>query len=378
MSAAFLPRVFAGATEVFTLVRQADGATLALRPLSASGSNLGQLIRFCLAGLAFFVALWAIAVSGRHADHVRHGMIAATLLHIALSIVDLATPYLNASLLSPIRNAYVAVLDDQLLLGVRRLIAGFPEPSAFAIFTIALYGFWLRFWFTAPRPLLPGLLVLLLAALLIRSTSSAAYIGIALYTALFFLWQFRAVFWRRGAMLFYLAALFCLPALSGAVALIYAFVPSVSALFDVIILEKLSSASGTQRMSWNLQALQNFEDTFGFGAGIGSLRASGWPFAVLGSMGLFGLALYLWFCRDVLMRSPENLGIAQNTWETASALKSSCAALLLLSCTILPQPNLGLTFFLIAGSAVGLLTVVQRPKNRLSFSTTKRSMQMSL
>ena len=56
-------------------------------------------------------------------------------------------------------------------------------------------------------------------------------------------------------------------------------------LIDTMVLNKLSTASGIERSAWNEQALQNFFDTFGFGVGNGSVRASSFPIGVLASLG---------------------------------------------------------------------------------------------
>lgn len=363
IGAMFLPRVNAEMTEVYTLVRQADGATLALRPLQPSGSNIGQYFRFLLAGCACAVAV-STAMRFATAALVNQAVLTATIVHITLSLIDLMGPLVGINMLAPFRNAYVAILDEQVLLGVRRLIAGFPEPSAFGIYTIGLFGFWLRLWFSAPRSLLASVLVILLAALLVRSTSTAAYFGLLFYTVLFFLWQARAVAKDSNAVIVYAVLTFLMPLLTGALVVVYQLVPVLSDFANTVVFEKLGSTSGSQRMSWNLQALRNFSDTYGTGAGIGSLRASGWAFAVLGSIGIVGATFYVWFLATTLLARFIPSSKRRGTAEVAAALQSGCAAVLLLSLTILPQPNLGLAFFLMAGAVTGL-KLRQRHETRM-------------
>lgn len=349
VGALFLPRINAGLTEVYTLVRQADGATLALRPLWPTGTNIGQYFRFLLAGLAFGVMALTMMRFGA-GRRTWQAMLAASCVHILLSVLDLLAPVLGVNIVDIFRNAYVAILDDQVLLGVRRLIGGFPEPSAFGIYTIGLYGFWLRIWFGAPRSLLAFVMLVTLIALLIRSTSSAAYFGLVVFTLGFFTWQFRSVARSGHAVVLYALLTFLMPVVVGAAVLAYQFVPALSDFANTIVFEKMTSASGSERMAWNLQALQNFADTYGLGAGIGSVRASGWAFAVLGSLGVLGAIFYIWFLSAVLFARIKTTADS----EVMSALQSGCAAILLLSLTILPQPNLGLAFFLMAGMVTGL------------------------
>ncbi len=371
----FLPQFFAGQTEVFTLVRQSDGASLALRYLYPGGSNLGQLVRFGIAAGGFY-AVALVVMRFATARDVLLAFTGATAVHLALAFLDLMSAWAGVSLLEPLRNAYVEVLDDQVLLGVRRLIAGFPEPSAFAIFTIGLYGFWLHQWFVEPQSKVRFAIVLVLAALLIRSTSTAAYLGLTLFTALFFLWQLRSVFQQKAALVFYSIFICLLPVIAGTAILFFQKYPALYEFAQTIVFDKLSSRSGIERMAWNSQALRNFVDTYGMGVGIGSLRTSGWGFAVLGSFGVIGTLLYLWFLARVFRPIPLARRSSSSDWDLISGLTCACAAVFILSLTILPQPNLGLAFFLFAGTASGLVT--RQRLGSLQSGQTQRTIGHSL
>jgi hypothetical protein len=346
LGAVFLPRVNAGLTEVFMLIRQGEGATLAVRPLHATGSNIGQFLRFLLAAFGFLAAalvMMRFAAPGR----IMQAFVVASGVHIALALLDLTGPLTGLNPLEHLRNAYVEILDHQTLNGLRRLIGGFPEPSAFAIYTIGLYGFWLRVWFGTPRSFLAFAMVLGMMALLIRSTSTAAYFGLCLYTMLFMLWQARMVLRGGQRAVLCIALTAVLPLVICGAVVTYFMVPALGDFLDTIIFDKMQSASGNERWSWNMQALRNFTQTYGMGAGIGSLRASGWPFALLGSVGALGAMLYAWFLGATLRASHTD-------GDTVAAVQSACLAVLLLSFTILPQPNLGMVFFVMAGVVAGV------------------------
>ncbi len=362
IGAVFMPRVFAGQTDVFTLVRQADGATLALRPLQPTGSNLGQFFRFALAGLACVVGMITF-MRFATAETVKTAILAASLVHISLSIADLIGPLIGFDLMAPFRNAYVHILDEQVMLGVRRLIGGFPEPSGFGVYTIGLYGFWLRLWFGAPRSKLASFMAIIMALLLVRSTSSAAIIGLSTFTLFLLLWEVRKIARNGPAVIIYAVLTFLIPVLIGVCVVAFQVVPVLSEFASIAIFDKMDSNSGVERMSWNLQAVQTLADTYGIGAGIGSVRASGWAFAVLGSIGFCGTLLYSWFIAATLFVRVQPRSNNDPKPEMTSALQSSCAAIFLLSLTVLPQPNLGLPFFLMAGMVAGL-SMAQRADGR--------------
>ena len=80
------------------------------------------------------------------------------------------------------------------------------------------------------------------------------------------------------------------------VALTPAAADALQSFVDVTLLQKSTSQSGIERQQWNLTAVQNFLDTRGLGGGLGSIRASSFPLAVLSNTGIVGavcLGLFL-------------------------------------------------------------------------------------
>src|SRR5262249_29160891 len=154
-----------------------------------------------------------------------------------------------------------------------------------------------------------------------------AYAGLSGYLFVeFLIVAMNFLFGRvRPQMLIFLA---CAPMLMALVVILiclndasYAY---VSNLLDTIVFSKMSSGSGIERSTWNSQALQNFLDTFGFGVGNGSVRASSFPVAVVASLGFPGALTYgvfllmVWFRRSK-PTSPVLAG-------TQRAAKSACLA----------------------------------------------------
>nr|WP_253949419.1 O-antigen ligase family protein [Mangrovicoccus sp. HB161399] len=190
---------------------------------------------------------------------------------------------------------------------------------------------------------------------LILSTSTSAYLASA-----FFLCAFAAANYRRVItsnvkthIAWILAGgLTLLPIACAALVVAYQAIPDVTAYFDRMLFNKLSSDSGVERMSWNRQAFQNFTDTWMIGAGLGSVRASNWLVACLASLGAVGTFLFL-----AVLYSLARAPVPEDWRETAiviRSLKSGCLALLLGALITTPTPNLGIAFFAMAGAITGL------------------------
>jgi hypothetical protein len=63
-------------------------------------------------------------------------------------------------------------------------------------------------------------------------------------------------------------------------------------LFDTMVVNKVTSASGEERAYWNYRSLQSLYDTAGLGIGLGSSRASSWIIAVLSQLGIAGSLMF--------------------------------------------------------------------------------------
>ncbi|WP_375175095.1 hypothetical protein [Pseudooceanicola sp.] len=372
IGAVFLPRIHLGGTQVYEFLRGADGAKIVLGPLRPTGGNIGQSVRMVLSVLAFLLMVTLFRGNGCARLAIR-AMIAASAAHILLSLLDLLSPVIGSGVIGLLRTAMVNVLDNQVLLGVRRLIAGFAEPSSFGAFTIGLYGFWLRLWIGPRGDAIAGIMALVMGLLLVRSTSSAAYVSLALFTGVFLIWQARAVMASPRALRRLVILCLMLPALTGAVILVLNLVPLAGEMLDRIVFTKLQSQSGGERLSWNWQALTNLMETYGLGGGIGSVRASGWLFACLGNLGVVGTAIYLWFVgRILLARPPRERGPGQ-TAEVLAAYQTGCAAMLLQACMLRPYPDLGSAFFAMAGVAAGLVLHLRGQDSRVKYYNSRFS-----
>lgn len=352
----FMPRIFAGETVVFSIGRSDTGIVSA--PLRPGGGNLSQLLRMILSVSAFALVF---AVIWRRPDPalVLRAMMVATAVHVAMGVIDILTNAAGlAFLLEPIRTANYALTLGQKMAGLNRMIGGFPEASSFGYFTMGMLGFWLSYWFShRGGSRWPGIFLLMTVFVLLRGTSSSAYVAAAGLGLVF-----AAAHAGRGSdgrvtqrtAVILVSALAAVPVLAFTAFLLYELVPPVTDFIDRSLLDKLSSNSGIERMSFNIQALRNFVDTYGLGAGLGSIRASNWVAACLGSIGLVGTGLLLAFLLR-LLRMTLPAGAPEETAVLVRALKWGCVGFLMRALVVQATPNLHIYFFALAGMGMALV-----------------------
>ncbi|MFT7592983.1 MAG: hypothetical protein ACI8R4_000294 [Paracoccaceae bacterium] len=355
MSAIFAPMVFRGATEVFSLSREANAQGIISISLRPTTGNITQLFMMTLSALAFlcFATVFRVTPDARA---VLTGMAIATGINFVLGWLDVVTGATGLNvLMEPIRTANYSMLDGSRMAGIKRMVGGFPEASSFGEYSLTMFAFWLPYWTRSPSSWLARIMLVASAIVLLRSTSSGAYVALVLFLLGYGLYAAtsgtRSRVPKRVAVIFFCGLL----TVWMAALVIYAsyqLVDPVTAFFDQTLFDKLETDSGIERMSWNTQALRNFTDTTLVGAGLGSVRASNWFVACLGSIGLIGTLLYLAFL-TLLARLP----VPSENAETAvvvTGLKSACFALFIAAFLTSTTPNLGVFFFTLAGLATGL------------------------
>ena len=356
LSAIYAPAIFRGATDVFAIARSANAEGIISKPLRPTTGNITQLFLLTLSILGFFAFATVFRLRPDPSVVVR-GMIVATCVHFALGWLDVLSHKIGMPvLLDPIRTANYAILDDHRLMGLKRMIGGFPEASAFGAYSMGLFAFWLQYWLA--RPDAPWARLMLLASLMVvlRSTSSGAYVTLAVFLTLFGGWAAIRHLRRqvsRQAVMIALAAFLMVWIAVLLILASYVLLPSFTAFLDRLIFDKLGTSSGIERMSWNAQAYRNFLDTALMGAGLGSVRASNWLMAALGSVGLIGTGLFLTVMYSVF-RLPTTQADGP-TRDLVSALKTACFALFLGELLTGATPVLGVFFFALLGLITGLV-----------------------
>ncbi len=355
IAAMFLPRLFAGQTEVFGLSRTDNQSGIVSLPLRPTTGNITQLFRMVLGFLTFYAL--ATLMRGRPDHHiVLRAMTIATVINFTLGWLDVVTFAAGMKeLMDPLRTANYAMLVDVRMVGLKRMIGGFPEASSFGFYTLGLFGFWLQMWIASPGSRRAAWMLVATTILLLRSTSSSAYVAAVVFVmtlaAFHLVANLRRTARRRSVSI---AATLGLLTWVAMVVLFasYQLVDPVTAYLDRALFDKLGTDSGVERMSWNAQAWTNFTDTRLMGAGLGSIRASNWLLTCLGSIGIIGTGLYLAFMASLLRlpipRAPEDRKA------TLQGLKAGCVALFMSAMLTHATPDLGIFFFAMAGLAAGM------------------------
>jgi hypothetical protein len=188
--------------------------------------------------------------------------------------------------------------------------------------------------------------------LVVLSTSSTGLAGTPLVLLLLYLTlMLRGGF--RPTRPLSSAATLCAPIVFAAVVLgIFlndAASETVRNYFDLLIFSKSTSDSGIERSSWNSLAIQNFFDSFGLGIGLGTVRTSSFPIALVSNVGVLGTIFYLLFIGSALFRKR---GMARSLYaDVRMAARNSCLALMIGDTFAAPTVEQGLLFYVLAGLA---------------------------
>jgi hypothetical protein len=264
--------------------------------LTLTPGNITQPL-YILASYLVTLSLYQLALDPRTRIAICKAIVIGGIVVVFAGVCDLATA--GTSILSPVRTATYAMMNGDSVAGYRRVIGFNTEASSYGSLTLGFLTlvYFLRVgrtiggrWAMIESPLVLGLLIF--TAL---STSTAAYLGLVAFVACAF---FRNLSARHSKTEINLAnlELICLVLAFLAAVVIAILKPSVTDPFTNIInqtLHKGSSSSYEERSMWNVVSLNAFFQTFGYGVGIGSTRASSWPIVVLSSCGALGAGLML-------------------------------------------------------------------------------------
>lgn len=361
ISAIFLPRLFAGQITVFPL--RAIGRFIIEGPLQPSSSNINQSI-YAIGNLAAFMVITAMASAPQLHKHIAKSLVVLAGFNIAFAIIDLVSFQLGfPQILDFIRNADFAQAFNQRFLGFKRVNGAFSEPSAFVGPTVAIFAVMFRLWRGGIMPFWTGWMSIGSAFFIALAFSSTGYVALFAYLAIIYSRTItledrsfasdhasitrRAIFVSLGPI----AALFAVMAV--------AFRPDllepITSIFSESITNKLTTDSGVERLAWTNRAFANFVETAGLGAGLGSVRGSGFISGLVGSVGLIGTVLFALFLWRIFKTSPK-MGPAGPVHDLSShlaaAARSGMLAKILASSVSSTTVDQGLIFFSLAGIAI--------------------------
>lgn len=364
IAALLLPRIFAGEIDVTPLrgqVRARYGTQLArimaAEPLRFTTQNLTTAVYMTgTLMMALAAHLVASAPGGARLLARAGALVGAT--HALLGFAGVALRGTPAeAVFGFFRNGSYAQLDHEWG-GFVRMNGLLPEASAFAAYAVVWFVFTFECWLRRIEPRLTGPAALLLGAALVASTSSSAYVGLALFGTVMTLRALttpRLIAPDRLAWL----ALAGLGGLAGLLALIVldpALSAAASDLFRHMTLDKAGSFSGRQRLFWAGQGLDAFVVSHGLGIGPGSFRSSSLATAILGSVGVIGTLAFGFH----LLRAMKPLALS--TWtpaadpsrDTGAAAAWAMAVGIGVASVSAPSCDPGLSFAVLSGAAIAL------------------------
>jgi hypothetical protein len=350
VAAYVMPRIFAGQTMIFAVRAQTSFSI----PLSPAMSNLTQSVYF-IGDLVCFVAIYAFASTPNGHRVAGKAVIACATVNLIFAVLDILT-YLTgtADLFAPIRNANYSMLNDTEMAGFKRIVGSFTEASSFGALTLGYFGYTGKLWLLGAYPRVSGILALLSLTALVFSTSTTAYVGLCALLAFGYVETLIHALYRpatRATMVFLVGAPFIAALLVISIELSDTYSYYIKSLLDQMVLNKMSTDSGVERSSWNRQAIQNFVDTFGFGAGNGSVRSSSILFGIPASLGVLGTLLFGLFFSGVFLGKPKGPQFDRVDDAFRQGAKYACLGWFIAGATSGAVIDLGLPFFALAALA---------------------------
>lgn len=365
ISAFVLPRLFFHDVLVVPYQRAIDGVRMSemffttLIPLAPTSSNISQP-GYLLASFAFFLVLVFVARL-KGAGFLSRALLAAAFLNAALGAMDLLR---LDGLLAFIRTANYAIASDWSILGADRLIGGFPEPSAFGSVCAIFAAYGLSIFFDR-NDWVAGLIGMANAVFAILALSSTGWFGLSILGAFLILRTILDIITGGGGRRASVIILLALPLAVGVI-LILVFTPTgqyAADMADRMIFSKAESASGLERGLWASEGFRVFRETYGFGAGLGSVRSNGTVPVILSNIGWPGMVLAVLFVWLVFFK-PTGLGrhaspaLRESRILFRAAFAAAITAIaMMLTTAVLVDP--GLLFFAFAAIALCVRPDVQ-------------------
>ncbi|AXB77593.1 hypothetical protein [Novosphingobium sp. P6W] len=376
LAALILPRVFAGEIDVTPLrgqIRARYGSELArilaAAPLRFSPQNVttavymtGTLMMALAAHTVLRSRPAAAGAAGTAPAPTSRILVrtAATIgiVHALLGFASVALRNTPANVVFEFfRNGNYAQLDHEWN-GFVRMNGVLPEASSYAAFAVVWFVFNFECWLRRVEPRRTGPAALLLGAALVASTSSSAYVGLALFGTIL---AVRAAVTPRLFTLdrlawMILAGLAGMVLVSAMLVLNPVLAAALRDLLEHMTLDKAGSFSGRQRLFWAGQGLEAFVVSHGLGIGPGSFRSSSLAAAILGSVGVIGAAAFA----GHFLRAFKPLALS--TWmrsgeaerDTAAAAAWAMLVGVGVASVSAPSCDPGLTFAILSGSAIAL------------------------
>jgi hypothetical protein len=350
LSAFLMPRLLAGTMASIPLGTSEYAETGSTVPLSPTSGNLTQSI-YLVGDFACFIMIVAIASTQAGFVTIAGALVAYAAGNVLFALLDIATYNTGTQwLLDFIRNAQYTLHIEEEISGLKRIVGSFTEASAFAHATLGALGFTGTLWLCGRWPAVTGTLALASLALVVLSTSSTGLAGTPPVLLILYATALKRISFQPT---FSTAALLCAPLAVVAVILAAQLDADVSRpihdYLDQLIFSKSATSSGIERNSWNTTALQNFFDSYGLGVGLGTVRTSSFPVALLSNVGIPGTIFYVFFAMSAFLRqrgTPRTFPA-----DVRLAARNACLGLAIGDTFSGVTVEQGLFFFVLAGVA---------------------------
>jgi hypothetical protein len=324
VTAFIYPRLLEGRVQVFEL--NFAGNISPLRPTSANFTQPSYMLISVLMAFVF-------AHRGRDPEFRQqflNASLAGASILLATGVIDSAFGAVGLEdLLLPFHNATYRLLDTVSVAGQKRVVGFDPEAAVYGASCcgqLALLIFNRQFYSGIVRKWVVPAVILGLIYMVYASTSSGAYVGLAVLLA-FVAFRFVARLVLASKLtpadlrqVFWVAALIATAGV-GSLFLPQTFHAHLQLLLDNVLFQKTTSSSYLERGAWTHAGVKAFYATHGIGVGVGSIRTSNWYVNFAASTGVVGIILFGSFVLWMLLPS-RNFPDAQ-TRQFATALKLS-------------------------------------------------------
>ena len=357
----FMPRFFAGQIEVVPVRSVGLFSTSMLFPTL---QNVSQIVYTSISVFTVFVFSRVLRTPEMR-QHALSALCLGALVTVFTGLIDFVSQSFSLqSALEIFRTASYTLLTEDEVMGSKRVVGLMPEASSFGglvlSFLAGVYFF--------RRAMAPGLLrdriapvlIVALLALVWLSTSSSAYLGLALFgVSLVAEWCWRLFaagrnpYLRRGlATEFWLGMLGVGLLLAVALVAPQVFAPMIT-MIDLMVFQKSSTSSFEERSMWTQISWNALLSTHGLGVGMGGTRASNFVVALSSNAGFLGAAFYFMFVVQCLLfrkaAQGDSQGVALLSACRWSYLPAFCAIL-----TVGTTPDFGLFNAFLYGFAVAI------------------------
>ena len=344
-----LPRLFAGEATVFIPQRlEATAGDIVKTTLAPVSGNVTQTLYFVFGALAFF-ALSIVLLRRNTLKAIRQGFFVWATLHVAAGFLDLFGKFAGIEdILSPIRSASYAMATIVDVGGFWRIAGTYSEASAFGSTTILLLAFTFTYW-RQTRSRFALSLTVLLILLLTLCTSTTAYIAGVIIAVVFGVSLARSLLQDRlqaGEIGFVCFGIGVLVVAIGIEAQSEQLLAPLWGLFDAMIFNKASSASGYERAYWNYQSFVSVYETMGLGIGLGSSRSSSWIVSVISQFGVVGSAMMGLLTWEIIRSKRYAARLNTETRATVLSVRSAALGSLLATSIGGGAADPGLVFFI--------------------------------